>query len=116
MKEFLLAIVEWVSFGIGLVGISVILLGALRGIWEYFAECATKRYPHIRATLGSHLILGLDFLVGKDVIDTILLDHGSEFWMDLAGLFSVVTIRIVLTYFLTQELKEIDAEELAGKK
>lgn len=104
--------VRWMSLGIGLMGISIILIGALRGAWEYFAEYHTKRYPHVRATLGSHLILGLDFLVGKDIIDTILLDKKDEFWLDLAGLFTVVIIRIILTYFLSKELKDLGKDNI----
>lgn len=107
MKEFIFETVHWISLVIGLLGITIILIGALRGAWEYVKKCKTHRYPHVRATVGSHLILGLDFLVGKDIIDTILLDKGEQFWVDLAGLFSVVIIRIILTYFLSKELKDL---------
>ena len=54
------------------------------------------------------MLLGLDFLVCKDLIDTLLLDSGAEFWRDLAGLSIIVCIRIVLSVLAQKEIHELE--------
>jgi uncharacterized membrane protein len=109
MQEFFMPIIHHISFIIGLVGIMIIMIGATRGLVQYFRP-GKYSYAKVRLTVGSHIILGLDFLVGKDIIDTLLLDASEDraFLMHLAGLFTVVVIRIVLTYFTEKELESIE--------
>lgn len=105
-----------ISFFVGLIGILVIVIGALIGIYRYFHP--KYQIHEIRFVLGNHIILGLDFLVGKDIIDTLLLDGTNDpnkFWMDLAGLFTVVIIRIILTYFTEKELRGIEKQNRKKK-
>lgn len=99
---------------LGMIGITIILIGAARGLYHYLQNIRQTDFPRIRYEIGSHLILGLDFLVGQDVIQTLLLDRSDpdRFWMDLAGLITVVSVRIVLTYFIQKELEEIKHKEL----
>ena len=69
--------------------------------------------------MSRYLILGLDFLVAKDIIDTILLDinkAGQQAWLDLARLIVVVSIRIILNHFLEKELKELRKMNTLGKR
>ena len=106
VQALVLLMVSNISLFIGIIGILIILVGAIRGFHEYlFAH--DKDFQQIRLTLGSHLILGLDFLVCKDIIDTLLLDTGDQFWQDLAGLIVVVSIRIVLTHVTQQEISQL---------
>jgi uncharacterized membrane protein len=107
---FFHAIIESVSFFIGLFGLGIILTGAVKAGRSYFS-CPDGLFRRERKILAEYLILGLDFLVCKDVIDTLLLDTGARFWEDLAGLVTVVIVRIVLTHFMTKELHEIADEE-----
>ena len=111
MEAFLFKIIGEISFLIGVVGILVIVLGSLRAFFQYIFSIQKNNFERIRLTLGSHLILGLDFLVGKDIIDTLLLDSNEVFFTDLAGLITVVTIRIVLTFFTEKELEKIEQRE-----
>lgn len=98
---------EYVSFGIGAIGISIIVIGALLATWEYLNHHFLRDGKNkIFSTLSCHLILGLDFLVGKDVIDTLLLDPDDDFWQSLARLGAIVFIRIILSFFLTKELQQ----------
>lgn len=116
MQELILRLVENLSMLIGVVGIGVILVGALKGLYYYLVTKDEHNFQHVRLVLGSHIILGLDFMVGKDIIDTMLLDSGAEFWRDLAGLITVVVIRIVLTHFMLQEIRDLKGEEFVKKK
>ncbi len=116
MQEAIYTVVEALSLLIGAIGIGIIVIGAIKGLWHYVATRDEHNFQHTRLVLGSHIILGLDFMVGKDIIDTILLDNGPEFWRDLAGLITVVTIRIVLTHFMLKEVAEAEKEESKFKK
>lgn len=102
MHESLFSIIEFISLGIGLIGIIIIFDGAFRGFWQYVS---LKKYncENARLSISKHLILGLDFLVAKDIIDTFLLS-GKNDWMDLVRLVIVVGIRITLSHFLEKEI------------
>lgn len=116
MHEYIFSGVEVVSLLIGATGISIIAIGAAKGLYHYVVTRDEHNFQHVRLVLASHTILGLDFLVGKDIIDTILLDSGSEFWRDLAGLITVVAIRIILTHFMLQEVRQIRINEAKATK
>ena len=106
MTETIFTIVEGLSLFIGAIGISIIVVGSVKGLYYYVITRDEHNFQKVRLVLSSHIILGLDFMVGKDIIDTILLDSGPEFWRDLAGLITVVGIRIILTHFMLKEVEE----------
>ncbi|PIR49316.1 hypothetical protein COU79_05570 [Candidatus Peregrinibacteria bacterium CG10_big_fil_rev_8_21_14_0_10_54_7] len=60
----------------------------------------------IRIELGKHLALGLEFLVGKDIVESIV--HPT--WNDLGKLGAIIALRTVVTVFLSRELKEVEEE------
>ncbi len=105
MKEFIVEIIENASFAIGLVGIFIIFWGAIFGFWNFF-KSEKSNFSASRLILSRHLVLGLDFLVAKDIIATFLLE-GHETWLDLTRLVIVVSIRIVLNHFLEKEIKSL---------
>lgn len=114
--EFILMLVSWLSLAIGLIGIMIIVWGAVKAFHMFLQHHKHEDFQHIRLEMGSHVILGLDFLVGKDIIDTLLLDTGTKFWEDLAGLGTVVAIRIILTHFMLKEIRDLEADTRAQKK
>ena len=116
MNEIIFTLVEGLSLFIGAIGISIIVIGAVKGLYHYAISRDEHNFQHVRLVLGSHIILGLDFMVGKDIIDTILLDSGSEFWRDLAGLITVVGIRIILTHFMLQEVNQANVTTTKSQK
>lgn len=94
---------------LGFVGIIIIAYGALKSLYR-FLEC-TFRFrrsdvPHIRIELGKHLALGLEFLVGKDIIESIV----RPSWDDLGKLAAIIALRTAVTLMLSWELKEIKQE------
>jgi uncharacterized membrane protein len=56
--------------------------------------------------MGQYLALGLEFLLGKDILESII----NPTWEGLGMLGSIVVIRTVITFFLERELKEIREE------
>lgn len=113
METFNLAVTH-LSLVVGTIGIVVILVGALRAALMFIKQGMlplkdpkAAEYSSIRLVLGGHIILGLDFLVAKDIMDTMLLTPGHDIWKELAILISVVTVRIVLTHFMLKEMREL---------
>lgn len=113
MSELYHNIVSHCSLIVGTIGLLVIAIGALRASLMYAKRIFSRDnglFADIRLVLGGHIILGLDFLVGQDIMNTILLNDRSHFWQNLAELVIVVCVRIVLTYFMSREMRELAQE------
>lgn len=57
----------------------------------------------LRIEFGRYINLGLEFLIAKDVIETMFLPT----WTDIGQLFALVVIRTLISYFLMHEIKSI---------
>jgi uncharacterized membrane protein len=97
------------SFGISLLGVLVIGVGVLCGLaWfvraevsaAYGADVAPERRK-LRQSLGYYLLLGLEFLIAADIIETLMKPDPRE----LIVLGAIVAIRTVISYSLNAELK-----------
>ena len=97
------------SFGIGVLGVLVIVFGVLSGLVRFVrAEFSAARgsvvdeeRKKLRHVLGYYLLLGLEFLIAADIIDTLMKPRVQ----DLAVLGAIVIIRTVISYSLNAELK-----------
>ena len=58
----------------------------------------------LRADMGRYLLLGLEFLIAADIIDSII-HRDME---SLAELAIIVVIRTVISYFLEKEIEAIE--------
>ncbi len=61
----------------------------------------------LRATFGTYLLLGLEFLIASDILKTVLEPTLNE----LALLGGIVVLRTILSVFLNKEIKELESEE-----
>ena len=97
------------SFGIGVLGVLVIVFGVACGLVRFVrgelraasgadVEDDRKRLRHV---LGYYLLLGLEFLIAADIIDTLM----KPSVQDLIVLGAIVLIRTVISYSLNAELK-----------
>ncbi|MFA6857092.1 MAG: DUF1622 domain-containing protein [Treponema sp.] len=115
MRELTKDILLYIEFGISLIGIAVIVYGALRAVGTFVKVEVTrfcdKNKVHalmsIRADLGVYLLLGLELLIAADIITTIL----DPKLMELAVLAGIVLLRTILSLFLNKELKELKEQE-----
>ena len=97
------------SFGIGLLGVLVIVFGVACGLIRFVrSEVRAARRTnvdeerkHLRHLLGYYLLLGLEFLIAADIIDTLM----KPSMQDLLVLGAIVLIRTVISYSLNAELK-----------
>ena len=96
------------SFGIGVLGVLVIVFGVLCGLVRFVrSEIAAARglsvdeeRKQLRHVLGYYLLLGLEFLIAADIIDTLMKPSTT----DLLILGAIVAIRTVISYSLNSEL------------
>lgn len=98
-----------ISSAIGLLGVGVIVLGVASGLWRFarselrFARgvnVAGDRKEH-RHLLGYYLLLGLEFLIAADIIDTLMKPTPQ----DLLVLGAIIVIRTVISWSLNTELR-----------
>ena len=102
---------------VGYIGVLIMVYGAVKSAWLFtvFTLAGENRLPSIRVDLGKHLALGLEFLVARDVIDSII----RPTWDDLGKLAVIIVLRTIVTLFLAHEIRGARNEqeiELAHKK
>jgi uncharacterized membrane protein len=96
------------SFVVGLLGALVIMFGVSRGLMMFLRteagaargrEVAVPR-RELRQSLGYYLLLGLEFLIAADVMETLIKPQINE----LLALGVIVLIRSVISHSLAAEL------------
>jgi uncharacterized membrane protein len=91
---------------LGYIGVGIIIFGALKGFIEFLLSIVSKdgHIPHVRIELAKHLSLGLEFLVGKDIIGTIV----NPTWDELGKLGAILVLRTAVALFLDYELEKME--------
>jgi uncharacterized membrane protein len=97
------------SFAVGLLGTLVILFGVSRGLMMFLrTEAGAARGREVivprrelRQSLGYYLLLGLEFLIAADIVETLMKPQLNE----LLALGVIVVIRTVISHSLNAELK-----------
>ena len=103
------------TFGISVLGMLVIIFGVLCGVVRFLrSEVSAVRGANVenerrklRQVLGYYLLLGLEFLIAADIIDTLM----KPTTRDLIVLGAIVAIRTVISYSLNVELAPERARE-----
>src|SRR6266498_5473547 len=96
------------SLGIGVLGVLVIVFGVACGLVRFVrAEFRAARgndvdedRKRLRQVLGYYLLLGLEFLIAADIVDTLM----KPTTQDLVILGAIVAILTVISYSLNSEL------------
>jgi uncharacterized membrane protein len=87
-------------------GIITILLGGIAATYRFFKEVriqtSPKAYENYRSALGRAILLGLEFLVGGDIIGTVAVEPTFR---SLGVLSLIVIIRTFLSFSLEVEIK-----------
>ncbi|MDD4351436.1 MAG: DUF1622 domain-containing protein [Candidatus Gracilibacteria bacterium] len=93
---------------IGYIGLGVMIFGILYSLLLLAKEAFGKKVVmgEVRLSLGHYLVLALEFLVAKDILESIFDPNLTT----LLELLLIVIIRTILTYFLNKELKEVKQE------
>ena len=78
------------------VGVIVIIISGLRGIWDYI-----KHNPSIRLNLATGMALGLEFKLGSEILRTVVVRDLSE----IATVAAIIALRAALTFLIHWEIK-----------
>jgi uncharacterized membrane protein len=99
--------VEIVSFAVMIYGGLLALILFLKNeLGRFNGKFNLSTLTKIRIDFGNYILLGLEFLIAADIIETILKPTNQEL-LELAG---IVVIRILLSFFLTKEINELGKE------
>ena len=79
-----------------LMGVLVIIISGLRGIYDY-----VKRNPIIRLNLAQGMALGLEFKLGSEILRTGVVREFSE----IATVAAIIALRAALTFLIHWEIK-----------
>lgn len=105
--RYTMPIVEEIVVVIELIGVSIITIGAAWAIARFLlsilrSDDHVEKFGMFRTDLGRAIILGLEFLVAADIINTVVVDMSLE---NVASLAAIVLIRIVLSFTLEAEIE-----------
>jgi uncharacterized membrane protein len=97
------------KYAIECIGVLVIIIGAIRSIFQLMGQVKHRHFApnYVRLDFGNSVILGLEFMVGADIIGSLI----QPDYYNLGMLAIIVLIRTVLSYFLNQELSELTPKQ-----
>ena len=106
-------IIELLVQSLGLAGVAFIVAGALIAVLRHIESVlgrpgASSR--SVRLTLGHYTLLGLEFLVAQDLVESVITTDFEH----LLGLGGVVMIRTVLEHFLGKEVEHLSHQAHAA--
>jgi len=102
------------SYSISVLGVLVIVFGVIGGLIRFLRTelrqvrgiNVTDDRKQLRQHLGYYLLLGLEFLIAADIIDTLM----KPSVQDIVVLGAIVLIRTVISYSLNSELNHAKPE------
>lgn len=111
MKELITNLLAPLATLISGISILIVVYGTIIGFIRFVRNELTRIHhtfvpsnlKRIRIECGSYLLLGLEFLIASDILETVLHPNLQE----LAQLGGIVIVRIILSYFLNLEIKEL---------
>jgi uncharacterized membrane protein len=106
-EELLREAVQWVTRIVEILGILIILIGAVVALVRFGLNLDARgegqdRISCLRSNLGRAILLGLEFLVAADIINTVAIEPTLDSVVVLAG---IVLIRTFLSWSLEVEIE-----------
>ncbi|WMJ87348.1 DUF1622 domain-containing protein [Anaerocolumna sp. MB42-C2] len=81
-------------------GVLVLIIAGLRGIYNYFRKC-----PLTRLNLAKGMAMGLEFKLGSEILRTVIVRDYKEI-LTVAG---IILLRAALTFLIHWEIKNEEA-------
>ena len=106
---------EFVARCVDLVGIAIVLYGfalAAGGLvttelGRFNGRFSEVRLQNVRIQLGGYILMGIEFMIASDIIQTVL----SRELEDLIFVSALVIIRTAISFFLAREVKELSEQK-----
>jgi uncharacterized membrane protein len=99
-------VISWVVVFLEILGSAVIVGGILVGGYAFLVghlrkQDSTRLYQEYREQMGRAILLGLEFLVGADIINTITVEPNLR---NVAALAIIVLVRTFLSFAIEVEI------------
>lgn len=99
--------IHWVARAIEVAGTAIIVVGAFGSLLLFLRGFVRKQdrgalVADFRSSLGKSILLGLEFLVAADIINTVAIEPTLD---SLAVLAGIVLIRTFLSFSLEVEIE-----------
>ena len=105
-EELLREAVQWITRIVEILGILIILIGLVLALGRFVLRLdrveGADRVSCLRSNLGRAILLGLEFLVAADIINTVAIEPTLDSVIVLAG---IVLIRTFLSWSLEVEIE-----------
>lgn len=82
-------------------GVGVLIVAGVQGIWNYL-----RRDPLTRLKLAKGMAMGLEFKLGSEILRTVIVRQMSEIL--IVG--AIIVLRAALTFLIHWEIKNEEAE------
>jgi uncharacterized membrane protein len=110
MQDIVKLIANYIAISAEAIAVFFIIIGILGALGIYIRKTFLFRQDYkamtkSRTHLGHTLSVALEFLIAADILKTAI----APTWEDIGQLAAIVGIRTVLNYFLSKELKEMEA-------
>lgn len=96
LEELLRHVVDITILLFEIVGVFVIIVSGIKGIWDY-----AKHNPSIRLNLATGMALGLEFKLGSEILRTVVVRDLKE----IATVAAIIALRAALTFLIHWEIK-----------
>ena len=117
MHDIINGLAQYAAYFLETVATVIILVGSIQALVPYVGHCMFSKqclgeFTATRIRLGHSLSLGLEFLIGADILKSAV----SPSWQDLGRLAAIIAIRSAINFLLMWELKETDTEKQTQKR
>lgn len=100
IEHFLELIIPYITATLELIGVSIITIAALRGLFKFFKNGFNFNDDEVAVSFAKAMALSLEFKLAAEIIKTVVIRDLDEFII----LASVAVLRVVLTFVLHWEL------------
>lgn len=101
IEHFLEKIIPYITGSLEFIGVAIITVAALRGIWQFIRNGFDFRDDEVAIDFAKAMALSLEFKLAAEIIKTVVIRTLDEFVI----LAAVAILRVVLTFVLHWELK-----------
>lgn len=106
-EQLLENLISWAILLFEYVGVIVIIVAGVRGVWYY-----VRRDPLTRLSLAKGLSLGLEFKLGSEILRTVIVREFKE--IGLVG--AIILLRAALTVLIHWEIKNEEQAAVEASK
>ncbi|NLW69026.1 MAG: DUF1622 domain-containing protein [Bacteriovoracaceae bacterium] len=109
IEAILLQASLWIQIPIETAGVLIVAVGAFASMFRLLRFRIVpdpERFHRIRIFFARYLVLGLEFQLASDIIETAV----SPGWEQIGRLAAIAVIRTFLNFFLVREMKDEERE------